>query len=283
MNLAFVAGVLAGTQSRSRHAVLSPSTGAVLRRRHFIASRADTATAHVDFCAFRRSLPEHRPTESCLEITPTSTVVTRRSGSRGARIDTCDQTTPTGGSNGATDAVVVPGTHTQHRRTRWTDEWIDGHWPRARAPVASVAALGLFQSSAEASGAPRTTPAGPSLYDRLGGYFGIALVVNRFSDQIIKNPVLKKNPGVEGVEQDAEGSAAAWPQVWSHAVDRGAAGGTFVYTGLPLERSSRGVQSHRRTVRRSWRRDRPVSTTTGCRNESNRNWWPPTEPACPTS
>ena len=60
--------------------------------------------------------------------------------------------------------------------------------------VASAAALGLFQASAEASGAPGTTPTGPSLYDRLGGYFGIALVVNRFSDEIIKNPILRRTP-----------------------------------------------------------------------------------------
>jgi hemoglobin len=33
------------------------------------------------------------------------------------------------------------------------------------------------------------TPAGPSLYDRLGGIFAIAAVVNYFSDEIVKDPV----------------------------------------------------------------------------------------------
>ncbi len=86
--------------------------------------------------------------------------------------------------------------------------------------VASAAALGLFQTSAEASGAPETTRTGASLYDRLGGYFGIALVVNRFSDEILKKPDSQQEPCAQGVEQDGGGSAAAGSQVRSHAVDR---------------------------------------------------------------
>ncbi len=100
--------------------------------------------------------------------------------------------------------------------------------------VASAAALGLFQATAEASGAPETTPTGPSLYDRLGGYFGIALVVNRFSDQIIRNPILNKNPALK--EWNKTQAEARLPglkfgrTLWIAA----AAGGPFVYTGLPL-------------------------------------------------
>ena len=61
--------------------------------------------------------------------------------------------------------------------------------------VAGVAALGLFPASADADGAPQTTPTEPSLYDRLGGYFSQSpAVVDRFSDKIIKNPKLNKNP-----------------------------------------------------------------------------------------
>ena len=50
---------------------------------------------------------------------------------------------------------------------------------RGASAVAGAAALGLFPTSAEAaveSGKHRK-----SLYDRLGGYFGIAAVVNRFT------------------------------------------------------------------------------------------------------
>jgi hemoglobin len=100
--------------------------------------------------------------------------------------------------------------------------------------VASAAALGLFQAGAEASGAPQASSA-PSLYDRLGGYFGIALVVDRFSDEIIKNPKLNENPALKAWnENDAEtrlpGLKFGRTQ-WIAA----AAGGPFVYTGLPLD------------------------------------------------
>jgi len=97
--------------------------------------------------------------------------------------------------------------------------------------VAGAAALGLFRVSAEASGAQTTEP---SLYDRLGGYFGIALVVNRFSDEIIKNPILNRNPALkEWNKTEAEARLPGLKfgrTLWIAA----AAGGPFVYTGLPL-------------------------------------------------
>ena len=98
--------------------------------------------------------------------------------------------------------------------------------------VAGAAALGLFRVSGEASGAAQTTE--PSLYDRLGGYFGIALVVNRFSDEIIKNPTLNKNPALKAwnkTEAEARLPGLKFGRtLWIAA----AAGGPFVYTGLPL-------------------------------------------------
>jgi hemoglobin len=100
--------------------------------------------------------------------------------------------------------------------------------------VAGVAALGLFPASAEASRAPQTTSAEPSLYDRLGGYFGIAAVVNRFSDEIIKNPVLNKNPALKAWNKTEAKTRLPGLKfgrtLWIAAV----AGGPFVYTGLPL-------------------------------------------------
>ena len=81
--------------------------------------------------------------------------------------------------------------------------------------VASAAALGLFQTSAEASGAPETTRTRPSLYDRLGGYFGIALVVNRFSDQILKNPILNKNRALKAWNK-TEAEARRMARFWAH-------------------------------------------------------------------
>ncbi|MDQ0463627.1 hemoglobin [Caulobacter ginsengisoli] len=40
-----------------------------------------------------------------------------------------------------------------------------------------------------AASKPADKPSGPSLYDRLGGIFAIAAVVNYFSDEIIKDPI----------------------------------------------------------------------------------------------
>jgi hemoglobin len=100
--------------------------------------------------------------------------------------------------------------------------------------VASAAALGLFQASAEASGTPETTPTEPSLYDRLGGYFGIALVVNRFSDEIIKNPILNKNPALKTWNKTQAEARLPGLKFGRTLWIAAAAGGPFVYTGLPL-------------------------------------------------
>jgi hemoglobin len=101
--------------------------------------------------------------------------------------------------------------------------------------VAGAAALALFPGRAEAGAAPRTKPpAEGSLYDRLGGYFGIAAVVNRFSDEIITNPILNQNPALrEWNQTQAEARLPGLKfgrTLWIAA----AAGGPFVYTGLPL-------------------------------------------------
>jgi hemoglobin len=105
--------------------------------------------------------------------------------------------------------------------------------------VAGAAALALFPTSAEAgveagveSGRHRKRR---SLYDRLGGYFGIAAVVNRFSDQIIINPILNRNPALRAWnETEAEARLPGLKfgrTLWIAA----AAGGPFTYTGLPLD------------------------------------------------
>ena len=100
--------------------------------------------------------------------------------------------------------------------------------------VAGAAALGLFPASAEASGAPQTTPAEPSLYDRLGGYFAIAAVVNRFSDEIIKNPILNKNPALKAWNKTQAEARLPGLKFGRTLWIAAAAGGPFVYTGLPL-------------------------------------------------
>ena len=99
--------------------------------------------------------------------------------------------------------------------------------------LAGAAAMGVLPTVA-AAGATQTTPDEPSLYDRLGGYFAIAAVVNRFSDAIITNPKLNENPALrEWNETQAEARLPGLKfgrTLWVAA----AAGGPFEYTGLPL-------------------------------------------------
>ena len=100
--------------------------------------------------------------------------------------------------------------------------------------VAGAAALGLFPWGTEAGGAPQKHPAVGSLYDRLGGYFGIAAVVNRFSDEIIKNPILKKNPALKAWNKTQAKARLPGLKFGRTLWIAAAAGGPFVYTGLPL-------------------------------------------------
>ena len=74
----------------------------------------------------------------------------------------------------------------------------------------------------------------PSLYDRLGGYFGIAAVVNRFSDQIIRNPILNKNPALKAWNKTQAEARLPGLKFGRTLWIAAAAGGPFVYTGLPL-------------------------------------------------
>ena len=80
-----------------------------------------------------------------------------------------------------------------------------------------------------------------SLYDRLGGAFAIAAVVDRFSDEIVKNPNLNVNPALKTWNETE--AATRLPglkfmrTVWIIAQ----AGGPIAYTGLPLEEAHRDL------------------------------------------
>ena len=106
--------------------------------------------------------------------------------------------------------------------------------------IAGMAAMGVLPTVAEAKAATQTTPGEPSLYDRLGGFFPIAAVVNRFSDEIITNPKLNENPALkEWNETQAETRLPGLKfgrTLWIAAI----AGGPFEYTGLPLDEAHAG-------------------------------------------
>ena len=83
----------------------------------------------------------------------------------------------------------------------------------------------------------RATPEGTaeqSLYDRVGGIFAIAAVVDRFSDAIMTNPKLNENPALKAWNQtDAPTRLPGikfMRTIWIAALT----GGPFAYTGLPL-------------------------------------------------
>ena len=63
--------------------------------------------------------------------------------------------------------------------------------------IAVVSAALLVVSAFIASSAHAAPPAEKTLYDRLGGVFGIAGVIDHFSDAVVKNPIVgqtSKNP-----------------------------------------------------------------------------------------
>jgi hemoglobin len=105
----------------------------------------------------------------------------------------------------------------------------------AGALAGFAAARSLLQETARAAGpaTPEGTPE-QSLYERVGGIFAIAAVVDRFSDEIIKNPKLNVNPALKAWNETE--AATRLPglkfmrTIWLAALT----GGPFAYTGLPL-------------------------------------------------
>jgi hemoglobin len=116
-----------------------------------------------------------------------------------------------------------------------------------RAALGGAAALvgvGLVGAAGASAQTEEGSPiaAEPSLYERLGGIFAIAAVVDRFSDEIIKNPKLNENPALKAWNETE--AATRLPGLkfgrtqWVAAM----AGGPYEYTGLPLEEAHRDLK-----------------------------------------
>lgn len=75
------------------------------------------------------------------------------------------------------------------------------------------------------------------LFDRLGGFFGIAKVVDDFSDAILVNPVLNQNPALAAWNQNEAPTRLPGLKfgrtMWISAM----VGGPIKFTGLPLEQA----------------------------------------------
>jgi hemoglobin len=79
-------------------------------------------------------------------------------------------------------------------------------------------------------------PAKPALYDRLGGVYNIATVVDDLIDRVMVDPRLNANPRVD--EAHHRVSAAGFKYLVTEMVC-GAAGGPQHYTGRPMGDSHR--------------------------------------------
>ena len=70
-----------------------------------------------------------------------------------------------------------------------------------------------------------------SLYDRIGGVNAISMVVDRFSDEVVKNPKLNVNPALKKWNQSGKLPGLKFMRtLWLCQV----AGGPFQYTGKDL-------------------------------------------------
>ena len=103
----------------------------------------------------------------------------------------------------------------------------------AAQPVSANSAPLAAQTSTAAAQPAEAKPTA-SLYDRLGGIFAIAAVVDRFSDEIIKNPKLNQNPALVAWNRDESGTRLAGLKVMRTIWIASKAGGPFQYTGKPL-------------------------------------------------
>ena len=88
--------------------------------------------------------------------------------------------------------------------------------------------------AASQSATPVSAGTEASLYERLGGYFAIAAVVDRFSDEIIKNPKLTENPALKAWNETEAATRLPGLKFGRTLWIAAAAGGPFEYTGLPL-------------------------------------------------
>ncbi len=78
-----------------------------------------------------------------------------------------------------------------------------------------------------------------SLYDRLGGVNAISMVVDRFSDEIVKNPKLNVNPALKLWNEEGKSPGLKFMRtLWLCEVT----GGPFTYTGKPMGEAHEDLQ-----------------------------------------
>jgi hemoglobin len=90
-------------------------------------------------------------------------------------------------------------------------------------------------------GSMSAEPSQPSLYERLGGIYSIATVVDDFIDRVMNDPRLNANPAVN--EAHHKVPPAGFKYLVTEMVGW-AAGGPQKYTGQPDARVARTFEHH---------------------------------------
>ena len=105
----------------------------------------------------------------------------------------------------------------------------------APADNSNTAAPAIGLAAAAQATAKVKPKASKGLCERLGGIFGIAAVVNRFSDAIIDNPLLNVNPELVEWNQEEADTRLPGLKVMRTIWIADMAGCKVKFTGLPLE------------------------------------------------
>jgi hemoglobin len=111
-----------------------------------------------------------------------------------------------------------------------------------------------------------------SLYERLGGVNAIAMVVDRFSDAIVRNPKLQRNPAL--TEWNESGQLAGLKFMRSLWLCQ-EAGGPFQYTGKELGEAHKDLHITSDEFDEVGAEIASGSTTSMCRSAKSRKSWRP--------
>lgn len=126
----------------------------------------------------------------------------------------------------------------------------------AMSAIAGLAGLALIQPSAASAEDKPSTKSGAnknekSLYERLGGVFAIAAVVDHFSDAVVKNPIVgktSKNPALKEWHTKNLGRLPGLKFMRTLWVCT-AAGGPFQYTPTRPGKTELGLEEAHRDLR----------------------------------
>jgi hemoglobin len=121
----------------------------------------------------------------------------------------------------------------------------------ATLSAGAIAAMSMAGCASSAQAQGEQTSAGQSLYDRLGGIFAIAAVVDYFSDQIIEDPVAgarSANPQLREWHTAQLGRLPGLKFMRTLWVAK-ATGGPFVYTPVRPGSTNLGLENAHRDLR----------------------------------